>query len=477
MDLREMSGESQHRNIVTVPCVTCSTVPPDETSFFWRVVALISTGPSSLMFYIWIAHALLFRFGPVQYFRMPSTYTWTFIIGCLFLFSLGSLTADLRWGSLKAASYVPKAAFVPPVKLLNQLALLASLIGLLGALLMLADKLLLSGLDFSAGPSAIRYQRVWEINSGIAVKRSILLYISYLTFSFAYVGVLLGLLFSESLSKAVSRCTQIALLSPIIYAAIYGGRSPMFQIACLIVAALVIRARTGKLALPRKKGWGTILLLVVSGFLVYNSHIITQRLSISRLTYQQFLDYAYTAWDLAPKPNVSQLVGKGYLGGDPLTALLSAEIYFTHSFATVDKIMMQRQAFTPYFLFYEVAVLSPLCDIMFPDLQFPAKMRAALVASNVEGFFAGAWGGLYLDFGWGCLPIIFLWGFWSKRVWQKALQKQDLGAQIVLCFVIVAIVLSPISAPLGMSNAALVLLSMLVVVRILRRRQAVSLPE
>lgn len=177
-----------------------------------------------------------------------------------------------------------------------------------------------------------------------------------------------------------------------------------------------------------------------------------------------FLDNTRLSWQVAPRQYVVSAIEHGYLSPSVFRALLNNYFYLTHGVRTLDVIWQSRAQLSPLWGVYEIGILSPILRIFLPANQLLATMNNELVSAGIYGFFPTAWGAALLDFGaWGAAIYIMLWGFLGGWAYCGSKRSALATPPLMLSFTIASIILSPIQGPLGISNSALVLLSMLIV--------------
>jgi hypothetical protein len=184
--------------------------------------------------------------------------------------------------------------------------------------------------------------------------------------------------------------------------------------------------------------------------------------SASASSTEAILAMMLEAWNVKPRGYVTSAIESNHLSAHEAMIGLSTYFYLTHGVRTVDIVWKARDKFTPHWGVYEVGVLSPLLRIFFPASDQVAVMEAEQRAALVYGFFPSAWAAAFIDFGLvGAVIYVAIWG--AMAGWSAAGSGHSalMTPQFLLVFVLASILLSPIQAPLGMANSALVLMSML----------------
>lgn len=169
------------------------------------------------------------------------------------------------------------------------------------------------------------------------------------------------------------------------------------------------------------------------------------------------------AWSVKPRSYVTSAIESGYLSARGAMIGLGTYFYLTHGVRTVDLVWRARDKFSPQLGLYEIGVLSPLMRIFFPGSDRVAIMEAQQREALIYGYYPSAWAAAFIDFGLvGAIVYVVIWG--GVAGWSAAGSRHSrlMTPLLLLVFALASVVLSPVQGPLGMSNSALVLVSMLV---------------
>lgn len=413
---------------------------------------------------VWIMLWFAFALGPVDYYRLPAVETWLIAWAGVSLFCVGVFAG--RW--------MPFRRYDSSTRLelhnLDRTITVASWIGISGVLLMVIDKLFLSGLDYSHGLAAIRFQRAADIVAEIEVARTPLLYLGYLIFSFSYAAIGLFLLEAEQIRGQVARWAQLSVISPVGYALLYGGRAPILLLCFLVVGVGLVRAMWNRpfLAAHHRMRWKFLILCI--GFLVYDNYTWEARREYSMIEdYPAYLSVADQGWSLAPKPWLHEAVNAEKVSSDSAMNFISTMMYITHGVVSLDKIREQWREFHPYVGIYQIGVLYGLVRVFFPNPNLADQMTTDLRNADIYGWFVTAWGAWYLDFG---LPVsilcIFFWGLLCGVGYFHVRATCSPRSGLLLSFGLGSIFASPLNAPLGIANSALIFAACVATVYLLR---------
>jgi hypothetical protein len=408
--------------------------------------------PSILMAAIWAAMVLLFASSPISYVHSPGVAAWSIIGGGAALFCLGAFAGErANW----------PVAEVPDRPSPDRIILVCAALGFAGIAAMLIDKLYFSGIDWSIGLANVRERRSVEIMENIDIRRSWVLYFGYLTFSFSCVAVTLLILAGERLSIVASICGQASVLPMTIYSVLYGGRMPILVIIFLLVGASATRAVRGKPLVPCGRWLWWKLIMIVIAFLFYTGRVWEIRREINHMaSYPQFVGVAVSRWEMQPSPWLDRAIRQGEIPANQAMNWLSIGMYLTHSPTTVQRMVEHWRELSIYGGLYQVAIFSPLSDMIAPSLKLPQKMRSELNSAGVYGWFPSAWGAWIGDFGLiGGAICVFIWGLFSGFSYRLVRDGSSEGAQLMLSFAYFTIFASPLNGPFGVANSFLVFLS------------------
>jgi hypothetical protein len=474
---------------------------------FSRLVSGLSS-PAILIVAIWCSVLACVAIGPIDYPGQPSSTVLALVATGVSLFILGHSAGAWCFGSwFKRRANVP----APSSRNLNGVVIATSLIGIGGIGLIALDRGVLSGINNSGYAELLRCAP--ELVDFIEIRRTPLLYIGYLTFSFGFASLALFLLKGEEIRGWAAIAAQISIVSPIGYALLYSGRMPILFIIVLIVAAVLVRIGQGCRPLPHGHHLFIKMILVVLLFGIYSSAIWSSRqkfcVQVSGLIQEMqqkmkerdrqdrrlrsadmisaadlskmvdatkvspnapstngggLLAMMQDAWDVRPRSYVISAIDSGRLSLNAAKTYLSTYFYLTHGVRIIDTTWRARELFSPHWGVYEIGILSPILRVFFPQNQALVDMGTQLKLAGIHGFFPTVWGAAYIDFGAaGSVVYILIWGFVAGWCASGARRSALTTPPLVLVFILASIFLSPVQGPLGVANSALVLLSMIIV--------------
>jgi hypothetical protein len=503
-----------------------------------RVVQLAGglSSPAILIVLIWCVALALVAVGPIDFPGQPSPAVLAIVATCLASFLLAYRGGKFLFDAGSARRQEMPA---PSAAMLNRVVAGTSLIGIAGIGLMALDRIVLSGVNNASYSELLRCAP--GLISFIEIKRTPILYLGYLTFSFGFVSVILFLLKGEVIKGWAAALAQLSIVSPEGYAVLYTGRFPILLAMLLIISAMLIRVAEGRRPLPAGHHLLLKVIVALGLFVLYSSWVWSSRqnfcIQLTPLireleekqrqanaapspppatTVQQapsqsvpppaaqapvapptpaegisgtdlskkmaeaaavapqstsqnntadaVLAIMLEAWNVRPRSYVTSALNAGYLSPRAALIGLSSFFYLTHGVRTIDIAWQARDKFSPQWGVYEVGVLSPILRIFFPQIQQVSVMEAELKATGIYGFFPTAWLAAFIDFGMvGAIVYILIWGAIAGWSATGARRSDLLTPRLLLIFVISSVLLSPVQGPLGVANAALILVSMLVV--------------
>jgi len=229
------------------------------------------SSPAILIVAVWCATLTSVAIGPIDFPSQPSTPVLVLVATGLTLFVLAHW-AGARWFGIWLRNR-PQIS-TPSNSILNAAIVATSLAGLGGIALLAFDRAVLSG---ASGGYAELLRCAPELVDFIEIKRTPLLYLGYLTFSFGYVSLGLFLLRGEEIRGLTAILAQLSILSPVGYAVLYSGRMPILFIIVLIVAAVLVRIGQGRRPLPRGHHLLVKMVVVFLLFAAYSSSMWASR--------------------------------------------------------------------------------------------------------------------------------------------------------------------------------------------------------
>jgi hypothetical protein len=238
------------------------------------------------------------------------------------------------------------------------------------------------------------------------------------------------------------------------------------------VAAFLVRAMMGRPAIPRAKVVSAILAVAVLAAALYNSFIFSERREFRNLDhYSAALRSFERAGLFRVRPWVDEWTGHGSVAPGIALDAISSYFYLTVGITGLERVLAFSDRLGPYAGQYQIQILPIALERVWPEVSLLREMRHELFVAGASGVFTTAFGSLFLDFGWAGLGVaVFLWGWLSGRYYRRSLRARDPSAPLMLCFLVWAVLLSPIHSAVGISNAVMIPAICWLVARLVRRR-------
>jgi hypothetical protein len=234
-------------------------------------LARIFSSPTVLIITVWSALLIVVAIGPIDYSNQPSAAVLAIVVIGISLFVLGEQAGALSFRTWLGGHATLRA---PPADRLSLVVGMSSCAGIVGIGLIALDRVVLSG---AGGGNAELLRCAPDLIDIIKIKRTPLLYLGYLLFSFGFASLVLFLLKGEQIRGWTAVLAQLSILSPIGYALLYAGRMPILFLIVLTVAAVLVRLAQGQRALPEGHYLSVKMIVLVLMFAVYSSTIWSSR--------------------------------------------------------------------------------------------------------------------------------------------------------------------------------------------------------
>lgn len=408
--------------------------------------------PALMMIAFWTVVYATYLFAPITQTPAVSLEGFMFVCMMIFIFVMAALIGSSGASGTPAQrlAHQDMSMMSPYIRqLLNTILL----IGIVGGLMSIYGKME-SLKDMSLmGLSALRQERASELLEATQVSRGPFSAIGFLCYPAGFVGIVVALTKYEQL-QIFTRGLAVAYL-PVIFllSLAAGGRSPILVLILFVVLAIYLRRCRGLAMIPQSKVLKGILVGLIIAFLVYSTIIWQVRADLAELDLEAFLQHAKEVWGVAPTATLEWLAEA--LGQPALVrSIMNTVFYFTQSLSTLEKVITMNES--PILLGgYHVDLVAAALRF-FPDgLKFLGDGYAALLKENIYGFFAGAWGGFYIDFGLlGCILGVAFWGWFAGHAYRVARHNIHSNRVVLYVFWMYSILISFVSPPFGFSNSA-----------------------
>jgi hypothetical protein len=230
------------------------------------------SSPAILIVVVWLVMLVVVGLGPIDYPGQPSPAVLVLVAAGLSIFILGHSAGSWCFGNWFQRQATLAA---PSFGRLEGVVLATSLVGIGGIGLIALDRLVLSGV--SNGGYAELLRCAPGLVDFIEIRRTPLLYVGYLTFSFGFASLALFLLKGEEIRGWPAVAAQLSIACPIGYALLYSGRMPILFAIVLIVSVVLIRISQGRSSLPHGHYLLLKTVIVVLLFALYSSAVWSRR--------------------------------------------------------------------------------------------------------------------------------------------------------------------------------------------------------
>lgn len=414
-----------------------------------RLIASLLLSPTVTMILTW-------SFVMIAWFIRPLSYDYDAILGWLVvasgivLFAIGS-----SFG--KASAYSNTKRRHCGERQIRMAVMISGVFGIAGAALLAGDKIILKG-EMLTEMLNHRFQHDASQRNG----PSYLVLLAHCLLPFSLPAIIGGVLHYESLRRPQRIVLGTTLLSPFVYAVVYGGRMPIATTILYFCFAIVVRLSQGR-GIPRVPLRKTVVLTGCTLLIVYFSIIAKHRAEIVAETAGvTALSHFETTW----KATLFENAGIVFNSSEDATLAYSNLIYwayFTHMVPFVGFLVNNYQQVTPSFGLRQFPMLDGLLPRLGMDQATIAPSEALINGESIVGYYFTAWGNFVLDFGLlGAGVATLLWGLVAGWCVTRCRIVPGLATEMLVVFFAVSIVTSPISSPTGLGNSALVLIAIVV---------------
>jgi oligosaccharide repeat unit polymerase len=404
--------------------------------------------PIRVMLSTWLITFIVFFSLPVSYEHGPRLSTVLYLAACLGGFVYGNLL--FRLAHADAPSEISQTISIEvPLRIF-------AVLGILGAVLVGIDKIVLGNLDLSQGLGALRF--VLQSEEEVFKQRSLALWIGSALYSFSNVALVLYLLEGEKVNRVTAVLALVSSLSPAFVIVLYGGRSSAILLALSFFGTCLVRLASRQPLLPKTGIVRLFLVLYCGAILLGSLYIFTARAEILQRTREPEVDALY-AWMERSNMEISVGLGtflnnSGRLAGVVANVLL-AGIYGTHGLAELDYLLNENADAGPFWGLYQGWLVNKALSVAFavPDLT---DTFASAIHHN--GLFFTAWGAMLLDLGPLGSPFAFIaLGVLSGWLYVRGVAERSLTARMALAFLYMYILVSPLHSAISMGNGLLML--------------------
>ena len=337
----------------------------------------------------------------------------------------------------------------------NALIGLILFIGVSGCVLSLYNNWIVIQSIHLSSAAAYRTMKAQSLLHGGEMQSGLLSIIAFLIYPAGFVGLVAGLLRYERLSP-VTRLLLFLFVATMFSAAILsGGRSPILLLLLFMIISCYARIRLGMPWMPKSLilRLGAALLLVA--FVGYSSIIWTVRAAESERNTTQSLQHAANVWGATPKDYL--LATSQWLNTPGFTmSVLGPVFYLTQSISVTEKILQTPADIPVLYGSYHVDLIAAALRHIPDGARMLKENYDMLLHANIYGYFTGAWGALFIDYGYFSLLATLVWGFMAGYSWARFKHNPQLITGVFYVFWTYSIFISFASPPFGFSNSLMV---------------------
>jgi hypothetical protein len=411
----------------------------------------------------------VYLLGPIKYREGVGLRTYAFVLACLACFCLGS-------GVRRVRIRPDEPRWQPAPSTVDRVVRMAAIAGLVGIAIFAFDRIFLSGLDYSRGVTTLRFeQQSSQALSQAAAPHSgsILSNLGQLLTPFSIPAYLLYILRPQDLRRHTRWLAHLSLVSPFVYAWLYGGRSPIALFLAFAGGAMAIRRIQGQRALPGRITFKIFVVVLLALVAFYVSYIFRERdRFVQRSGYGALVTQLERSNDTETAAALRDLPQRGRVAQAVAGDVLYLSYYFSHELPTLNRALTYQGRLGPYYGRYEMYLPSVLVGRVLPGLTAEKQITTEGQSANILGLFSTAWGAMFFDFGrGGALFFAFICGLFARHVYRRALRDGNLAAKLLLAYVIAGIIAIPVVSEFTISNALPTLLAIFVTGHYLSRRR------
>jgi hypothetical protein len=403
---------------------------------------------------VWAIVLLGFYLGPFSFDPEPSPRSLAALFAFIALFVFSSL---FGYGSAMAEAIAARPS-APVYRRFDVDAIMdvLSLLAVFGTACIVVDRIRTEGLSGLAGFTELRYERAADLLAAAELSRGLLTYLGYLFYPALYLAVALGITYYEALGIRAKLLLALNMVCPFVLAVFFGGRSPILVVFLIVASSLVARRQLGLRGIPSGAGLKSLAIVGILAFFVYTNIIWFQRLGLSPSAIDILLGHAATVWGIAPGTALeSRLAELGMT--DALLPLLGLWFYMFQGPMIFER-LIDSNSLPILFGGYHIDVVAAVFRMFGPTRAMLSDGYGRLLDADVYGYFPTAWGSLLIDFSLLSVPFVALWGWLSGRVFARLRRYGGPGDAVLYVFLFYSILISPISAPLGLANSFLIFL-------------------
>ncbi len=409
--------------------------------------------PACVMILYWSAILLIYFLGPISLTPGLSFLGALFLLSHILLFITGSTVPLILL--YKKKSVAQNLTSYNDGHLGGQLICTLLFIGVIGGVFSIADKFAdLAGLGLMS-TSKLRTLKAQSLLHGGEAHSSILSAMAFIFYPAGFVGLVTGTLRYEHISRFVRLLLYLFVVIIFGVAILAGGRSPIMLLLLFVGISCYMRTAVGNPFMPRSRTlrWGTVVLLLT--FMVYSSIIWTVRSAEANKNTAQYLQHAASVWGATP--NDYLVATSAWLNRPGLTfSVLGPVFYLTQNLSITEKILAEPDDIPTMYGSYHIDLFAAVLRRIPEEASLLNDGYETLLRADIYGYFTGAWGALFIDYGYFSLVAAMLWGGCAGISWVSFKNNPSLLSSTFYVFWIYSIMISFATPPFGFSNSFMV---------------------
>lgn len=425
--------------------------------------------PAIVMILFWCSILFVYFFGPIRLTPGMSFPGALFLFTHVILFITGSAIALIL--SYKKTPY--RVLIVDNQQVMQQLICIFLFISVLGGLFSILGRIAdLDDLSLMA-ISKLRTLKAQSLLHGGEAHSNVLSTLAFFMYPAGFIALVAAILQYEEISRLARLLIYVFIIIIFCVAVLAGGRSPILLLLLFVSIACYTRTTLGKPWMPHSRflRWGSIALLLA--FVVYSSIIWSVRSTESGKNTEQYLQHAAQVWGAHPKPWL--LATSTRLNRPNLTfSVLGPVFYLTQNILVTEKILALPEEIPHVYGSYHIDLLAAVFRRIPESTLLLKENYETLLNTGIYGYFTGAWGALFIDFGYFSLLAAMVWGFLAGLSWGKLKNNPTLLTSIFYVFWIYSIMISFASPPFGFSNSLMVFIWFILFYLVSKLRSAFS---
>lgn len=412
--------------------------------------------PAYVMLLFWGMILAIYYLGPIDLTPGISLLSGMFLLTHIGLFVAGTVFAGIVFERKIGSRGQAAGRLAMQAERGNILIGILLLIGVMGGLFSIYSHMPKVGPTTLLAIAKLRSLKAQSLLHGGQVHSGLLSIIAFLTYPAGFVGLVVGLLQYETVSR-LTRLFLYLFVATIFGVAIFaGGRSPILLLILFVIIACYTRTVLGKSWVPHSKSLRLGIVTLLLAFIAYSSVIWTVRAAERpEINTISNIQHAADVWGATPKPYL--LKASTWLKRPELPySVLGPVFYLTQSISITERILTSPVELSALYGSYHIDLMAAALRLFPESALWLNENYEALLAADIYGYFAGAWGALFLDYGYFSLIAALIWGLCAGQSWIDFKQEPEIHRAIWYVFWMYSIMISFVSPPLGFANSFMV---------------------